>query len=700
MPVSAGPDPNVDVNQIEQARRQINRLAEEIAHLSEMELAPAEYYGEFLQRLLNAIAAPAGAVWLRTQQGNLQLQYQQNMRQVGLDSTENSRQMHDELLRNAVMKGQPISFPPHSGMGTPDGGGVAAANPTPYVILMAPILYDKQVVGLVEVWQEPSRGPDAQRGFLQFMVRMAQLASGYTRNYQLRQMVGKEQVWTQLEDFTRRIHATLNPTEVSYLIANEGRRLAECDRVSVAMRLGSRPQVTAISGADVVEKRSNLVQLMRKLFEEVMKWGEKLVYSGAKDDTLPPGVLKALDAYLAESNSKLLVVLPLRDDRETNTKRPPRSGLMMEAFEPPTAAEQMVQRLEVIGRHSGSALFNASEYRRIPMRFLWMPLAKLQDGLGGKAKAIWTLVLLGLMVLTVAMIFVPYPLKMEAGGQTLPIKRQYAYALSDAQVKGFREGLRPGDMVFKDSEIIQMFDQKLADELNKLKVEIDSEEATIKAGRGAPSSDGDAALKSRVAEIRKQAKEKQRDDLIRHYNARPLNPGEYWVRAPQTGIILTSDFQDLKNRVVKASDPLMRIGYVEDAKRPDRKDWEIELKIPQKHIGQVLAAYQNLNTEKLDVDLLVTSAPTQTFRGKLLRTNISPEANPNRDANNESEPVVIAKVTIADDDIPEEMRLDPNLLRIAGVEVRSRIRCGNHAMGYSLFYGVWEFIYEKIVFFF
>ena len=27
-------------------------------------------------------------------------------------------------------------------------------------------------------------------------------------------------------------------------------------------------------------------------------------------------------------------------------------------------------------------------------------------------------------------------------------------------------------------------------------------------------------------------------------------------------------------------------------------------------------------------------------------------------------------------------------------------RCGNRAMGYSLFYGVWEFIYEKIVFFF
>src|SRR5262245_48364276 len=113
-----------------------------------MDLAPAEYYGEFLQRLLTAIAAPAGAIWLRTPQGNLQLQYQINMRQVGLDSTETSRQTHDELLRQVAMKGQPGLLPPHSGLGQVEGGGPAPGNPTGYVILIAPILVEKQVAGL------------------------------------------------------------------------------------------------------------------------------------------------------------------------------------------------------------------------------------------------------------------------------------------------------------------------------------------------------------------------------------------------------------------------------------------------------------------------------------------------------------------------------------------------------------------------
>ena len=36
---------------------------------------------------------------------------------------------------------------------------------------------------------------------------------------------------------------------------------------------------------------------------------------------------------------------------------------------------------------------------------------------------------------------------------------------------------------------------------------------------------------------------------------------------------------------------------------------------------------------------------------------------------------------------------------VSGTEVRAKVRCGNHRAGYSLFYGVWEFLYEKVVFY-
>ena len=35
----------------------------------------------------------------------------------------------------------------------------------------------------------------------------------------------------------------------------------------------------------------------------------------------------------------------------------------------------------------------------------------------------------------------------------------------------------------------------------------------------------------------------------------------------------------------------------------------------------------------------------------------------------------------------------------SGVAVTAKIRCGSAPAGYSLFYGVWEFLYEKVWFF-
>src|SRR5262249_54641949 len=146
----------------------------------------------------------------------------------------------------------------------------------------------------------------------------------------------QQQLWTQLELFSRQIHGSLNPVEVAYLVANEGRRLIECDRVSVACRFAQECSIEAISGADMFEKRSNLVQLMRKLCDRVVEWGEKLVFTGEKDDSLPPKVLTALDDYLAESTSKLLVVMPLKDERQKDMPEArARAVLVMECFDPP-----------------------------------------------------------------------------------------------------------------------------------------------------------------------------------------------------------------------------------------------------------------------------------------------------------------------------------------------------------------------------
>ena len=139
--------------------------------------------------------------------------------------------------------------------------------------------------------------------------------------------------------------------------------------------------------------------------------------------------------------------------------------------------------------------------------------------------------------------------------------------------------------------------------------------------------------------------------------------------------------------------PLLRLGD------PD-SGWEVELKIPQKHLYQVYAGFKRLGVNALDVDLKVRSEPTRTFKGKLHRSRIGGQADPQRDDNNEPEPVVTAYVTLDDESIPEEDRVPMELRTTSGIEVLAKVRCGDAAMGYSLFYGVWDFLCEKVLFLF
>jgi hypothetical protein len=189
---------------------------------------------------------------------------------------------------------------------------------------------------------------------------------------------------------------------------------------------------------------------------------------------------------------------------------------------------------------------------------------------------------------------------------------------------------------------------------------------------------------------------KERDNA----NLEPLKFGFYTVTAPRSGIILSADFREnLLGKTVKPGDPLIRVGYT-DVNDPKIEDWELLLKIPQKHYGQVMRAFERLPPgAELDVDVLFQSKADQAYRAKLRRDRIAKQANTEKDDNNEAEPVVIAwaRVHPIDGDIAPQDQIPGNLL-LSGSAAHTRIRCGNAAMGYSLFYGVYEFAYEKVIF--
>src|SRR3569623_384396 len=108
--MSAGPDPRPRQAQIlEQARHKLGLRLAEVARLCESGVPASTFYGEMLQRLLDSLTAVAGAVWVRTPQGNLQQQFQINVTQTGLDQSEAGRERHAALLRGAFPSGPPVT---------------------------------------------------------------------------------------------------------------------------------------------------------------------------------------------------------------------------------------------------------------------------------------------------------------------------------------------------------------------------------------------------------------------------------------------------------------------------------------------------------------------------------------------------------------------------------------------------------------
>ncbi|MFM8397549.1 MAG: hemolysin D, partial [Pirellula sp.] len=92
------------------------------------------------------------------------------------------------------------------------------------------------------------------------------------------------------------MHENLDLKDTAFTIANEGRRLIDCDRVSVAILKGGKAKVVAISGQDSIENRSNNVQALNNLATRVIKSGEPLWYDGSTED-LPAQLEEAIEDY-------------------------------------------------------------------------------------------------------------------------------------------------------------------------------------------------------------------------------------------------------------------------------------------------------------------------------------------------------------------------------------------------------------------
>ncbi len=675
--------------ELNRARERVLALARQIEDLSHSETDEATYFPEFLKRLLSAVGAPAGVIWLKGAGGSVNPKCEQGLALTGYREAPQADQLNAALLTEVFQNGQSSMY----------GGGERTDKPTPtnHLYVLSPILNGKDCVGVVEVFQRPDTDPRARPGYLQFIEQMCGYASRYVK---LREEGTQEapptDFWREFNRFSVDLQRSLHVKEVAATAANDGRQLIRCDRISVAVFHGTQLRMQAISGQESVNRKSNAVRLLEKLASKVVPTHEPLMYIG-KIDNLPPQIEQPLADYIQESGARCVIVIPLflseplieKDPDKKTGKKPVVKRKVIGAYIVEQITESrpkpgMIDRLNLVSEHVATSLSNAQTHQNLFMLPVWRALGKVTESLRGRTLYKFLAIVAAIVALTVSMIVVQWDYRVEGKGRLMPVVKHEVFAMEEGQVMQVK--VRGGEKVKKGEVLVVLRNDELDAKLKQVNSEI-SEYSQMRAtllrqrnelGR---SDAPDRAVQEAKLQGEISGTEVKLDGAQLRQKLLQSQVAQLVVRAPSEGVVATFHVdQLLENRPVQRGEVLLEV-------MDPTKNWRLELDVPDYRLGHILRAQEKFKKENLDVEFVLATASETKLQAEL--EGISTRSVPSEAEGSVVE--VFVKIS------PETKQELGELLRI-GADVRAKINCGKQMLGYVLFGDVVEFIQNRLWF--
>ncbi len=664
---------SVDPELVEQTKQQIRNLVREIAQIAKSDVSPQEFYDAVLNRVVSALAAVGGAVWTVTETGQLSLEYQINLRETRLADSEDDQVKHGRLLRKVITSGEGLLMAPHSGGGSPEDG----SNPTDCLLVLGPLKTAHETAGVMEIFQRPGSSVTVQRGYLRFLLQMCELASEYLKSRKLQHFTDRQALWSQLEQFTRLVHQGLDPRETAYTIANEGRRLIECDRVSVAITRGRKTKIEAVSGQDTFDKRSNHVTLLTRLAKSVVATGETVWYTG-DTSMMAPQVEEAVQEYVDEVHSKAVAIVPLKEPHDkTDPMATPRviGALIIEQIEDSRPRDGLTQRIEVVSEHSSLALTNVLEHNDLFLMPVWRTIGKSR-WLVEARQLPWTVTAAIALAAITAILFVwPADFNLTAKGKLQPSVRRPVFAEVDGRVVkvlvDHGQVVKAGQPLaeLENSDLLRQITEargKLAetmDQLSAVNVQITQ--------RNRPQDTSPIELAGRQRALTSQAHSLEEQLKLFEGQQKQLI-----ITSPVDGQITTWHVRDLLMRRPVTKGQMLLTVVVPQG------EWELELHMPENDMGYVAEAQAEFGPE-LPVTYISMAKPGVKLKGTVKEVHEIAEIK------GEEGNTVLIRVAINKDDVP---------VRRDGAEVTAQVNCGRASLGYVWFHDLVTFVQSKILF--
>jgi multidrug efflux pump subunit AcrA (membrane-fusion protein) len=663
-----------------------------LSELARAPIAPQEFYQSLLDEVVRALSAVGGVVWLRAGNG-YQTAAQTRLKSGDFLADPSSRQAHDALLADVADNERVACVMPQ------ESAANDTAIPTDHTLLIGPVRMHSDGAGdralaIIELALRSDASPATYRGCEQFLTAVCELAGDFHAFAELRRLRGDEAYRTQLLQLSEHVHRQLTLSEVGYVAANEGRRVAACDRLSVVMARGPRCRLIAASGVSRIERRSGAARRIEQLADLVRRTREPAFYADGHSDALPP-VAEMLEQHSEESDARRVVAVPLFRpqtpadsdsalalDRRAEKNAEPLFVLVAEQFE--AGSEPQRDRIVEVAAVCATALYNARDVDRLPFQWLLRPLGSLKEQVATHIPRT-AFVVAAVAASIAALAFVKGDFTVEAPGTLQPTVQRDVFAPRSGLVEEVL--VAHGTDVAAGQPLVRLRDPSLDMEIKRVDGEVETVQRQLDAVRATRTNrqirDANPADAYRLSAEEREL-EQRLANARRELELLVAEQKQLVVTSPMAGRILTWDLaQRLGARPVERGEVLVTVADLNSG-------WHLELAVPDDRIGYVLAAQQELQPD-LDVRFRLSSDDRELHTGRI--QEISRTADVREDESTMALPTVTVKVAFGEEQLRDSLaNVRP------GVSARAQIECGQRPIGYVWFHDIWDAAIEWLRF--
>eukprot|EP00456_Euglypha_rotunda_P000584 TRINITY_DN100_c2_g1_i14.p2 TRINITY_DN100_c2_g1~~TRINITY_DN100_c2_g1_i14.p2 ORF type:complete len:661 (+),score=103.55 TRINITY_DN100_c2_g1_i14:1326-3308(+) len=582
----------------------MERSVDELSELARQGLEPARFFGEVLRRSLQPGGATSATLWRKSLEGGWEsageLPQQKEPSHRRVDNLQ-------DLLEEVSGSAQPRVI----------ADSVESENAKNLSVL-SPLRHANTTVGILETVYPALANASLPATVFQYVAALGEITADFLSQQELEQLRRVKAAWQQWDHFQQRLQLSLDLPSICATIANDGRILVDCDRVTVLTLKGSRYRVQAISGVESVDPRAGAVQSLERFANGFDLSGSHVWAILPPEQGTAEPLRSTLDRYHRESNAWGVGVISVAGTPDDSTSDRPTALIVLESFSAAPNWSESQARAETLVQRSTFALRAALTLHEIPGLVAWERWRRRRYLLR-RPKLVFAMLFLTLV--SMGLIFIPAEFTVSGHGELWPRLRRDVFASTAGIVDQIL--IKHGDDVRSGQPLLILRDPELEQDTPRVIGELATTRERLRGVQLArltsgATSENASKLRQLAAdeeELKERLKTLERQRVLIEDRERQLT-----LRSPIDGKVLSWDLaQHLSARPVERGQSLLTVGETEGA-------WIVEVQVADEDTGHLLRAQRKLG-DRLQVDFQLPSEPGRTYHGTIREISLTSESN-------------------------------------------------------------------------